>query len=241
MELTKQDIKNLKDKKYRREHGIFLVEGEKFCHDLLATNVQIVATITTDKGLKGFPNIIVVNEKILSSIATTKTNQDILCVAKIREFNLTAMGNSLILDRLQDPGNVGTLIRSAKAFGFDDIYLIDCADSFSEKVVRSSAGTALTTRLHQVALGDVRDNKTKIADNFIVADMFGESIDKIRLPKGRIAVIIGNEGQGVCDELKSLADITISIPMRAGVESLNAGVAGSIIMQKISEVNCVRS
>ena len=241
MELTKQDIKNLKDKKYRREHGIFLVEGEKFCHDLLKTKEQIVATITTNKELKGFPNTIVVNEKVLSSIATTKTNQDIVCVAKIREFDLTARGNSLILDRLQDPGNVGTLIRSAKAFGFDDVYLIDCADSYSEKVVRSSAGTALSIRLHQVSLDEVERNKTKIADVFMVADMFGESISKIRLPKGRIAVIIGNEGQGVCDELKSLADITISIPMRAGVESLNAGVAGSIIMQKISEVNCVRS
>lgn len=236
MELTKQAIKNLKDKKYRREHGIFLVEGEKFCHDLLDAKVEILATITTDRALKGFPNTIVVNEKILSSIATTKTNQDIVCVAKIREFDLTAKGNSLILDRLQDPGNVGTLIRSAKAFGFDNIYLIDCADSYSEKVVRSSAGTALTARLHQVSLDDVKRNKTKIADVFMVADMFGESISKIHLPKGRIAVIIGNEGQGVGDDLVKLSEIKVSIPMTDKVESLNAGVAGSIIMQKFSEV-----
>ncbi|MBR4998305.1 MAG: RNA methyltransferase, partial [Clostridia bacterium] len=137
---------------------------------------------------------------------------------------------------LQDPGNVGTLVRSAMAFGFDDIYLVGGADPYSEKVIRSSAGTILNARLHIIDFETIKNNKDKIAKNFIVADMVGESINEIHLPKSRFAVIIGNEGQGVSDEFVNWSNTKISIPMRAGVESLNAGVAGSIIMQKLGEI-----
>ena len=236
MNITNADIKNLKDKKYKRDNGLFVVEGNKFCRDLLNSDIEIVYTITNDKNLKGFPNVEVVSDKMLSSLATTKTNQEIICVCKIKQFELSSIGNSLILDNLQDPGNVGTLVRSALAFGFDDIYLVGGADPYSEKVIRSSAGTILNARLHICDFETIKQNKDKIADLLIVADMDGEAINKIRLPKSRLAVIIGNEGQGVSDEFINIANTKISIPMHAGVESLNAGVAGSIIMQKLGEV-----
>ncbi|MBR6778805.1 MAG: RNA methyltransferase [Clostridia bacterium] len=236
MSLTNAEIKNLKDKKYRKQNSLFMVEGEKFCRDLLDTDIEIVHTITSNKNLSGFPNIEVVSDKMLSSLATTKTNQDILCICRVKNYGFKSAGNSLILDNLQDPGNVGTLIRSALAFGFNDIYLIDGVDPYNEKVIRSSAGTILKVHLHKCDYIDIDKNKKDIADKFVVADMFGDSIDKIRLPKSRIAVIIGNEGQGVSKFIKNLADTTISIPMSKQVESLNAGVAGSIIMQKFGEV-----
>lgn len=236
MNITNADIKNLKDKKYKKENGLFVVEGNKFCRDLLNSDIEIVHTITNDKTLTGFPNVEVVSDKMLSSLATTKTNQEIICVCKIKKFEISSIGNSLILDNLQDPGNVGTLVRSAMAFGFDDIYFVGGADPYSEKVIRSSAGTILNARLHLCDFDMIKNNKDKIAKNFIVADMDGESINKIHLPKSRFAVIIGNEGQGVSDDFINIANTKISIPMRAGVESLNAGVAGSIIMQKLGEV-----
>ncbi len=236
MNLTNNDIKNLKDKKFRKNYNLFMVEGEKFCHDLLNTNTEIVYTITTDKTLKGFPNIEFVSEKMLTSLATTVTNQNIICVCKIKQHSIKSVGNSLILDNLQDPGNVGTLVRSAMAFGFNDIYLVGGADVYSEKVIRSSAGTILNTRLHVVDFETIKENKLEIADHFIVADMKGENINKICLPKGKIAVIIGNEGQGVSKEFMQFVDTKVSIPMAPQVESLNAGVAGSIIMQKLGEV-----
>ena len=236
MNITNADIKNLKDKKFKKDNGLFIVEGNKFCRDLLNSNIEIVYTITNDKNLKGFPNIEVVSDKMLSSLATTKTNQEIICVCKVRKFEISSIGNSLILDNLQDPGNVGTLVRSAMAFGFDDIYLVGGADPYSEKVIRSSAGTILNARLHIIDFETIKNNKDKIAKNFIVADMVGESINEIHLPKSRFAVIIGNEGQGVSDEFVNWSNTKISIPMRAGVESLNAGVAGSIIMQKLGEI-----
>lgn len=236
MNLTNADIKNLKDKKFRKEHALFMVEGEKFCKDLLGTDIEIVYTITTNKELKDFPNIEVVSEKMLSGLATTKTNQNIVCICKVKDYGFNSIGDALILDNLQDPGNVGTLIRSALAFGFKDIYLIDGVDPYNEKVIRSSAGTILKVRLHQCGYIDLEKNKNKVAKNFIVADMKGEAINKICLPKSSIAVIIGNEGQGVSQIMRNMANITISIPMSSEVESLNAGVAGSIIMQKISKI-----
>ena len=236
MNITNADVKNLKDKKFRREHGLFMVEGNKFCLDLLNTEVDIVYTITTNKNLKGFPNIEVVSEKMLSSLATTKTNQDTICICRIKDYGIKSIGNSLILDKLQDPGNVGTLVRSALAFGFDDIYLVEGADPYSEKVIRSSAGLVMSARIHVCNFETIKNNKEKIANSFIAADMGGENINKIHLPKGKVAVIIGNEGKGVSEQFMSLANSIVSIPMTSKVESLNAGVAGSIIMQKIGEV-----
>ncbi len=235
MNITNADIKNLKDKKYRRENKLFMVEGNKFCADLLNSDIEIVVTITSDKNLKGFPNIEVVSEKMLSSLSTTKTNQDIICVCKVKDYGIESVGNSLILDNLQDPGNVGTLVRSALAFGFNDIYLVEGADPYSEKVIRSSAGLIMNARLHISDFETLKQNKDKIADVFMVADMDGENINKVHLPKGKIAVIIGNEGQGVSDQFIKLSNTKVSIPMTPVVESLNAGVAGSIIMQKINE------
>lgn len=236
MNITNADIKNFKDKKFKKENGLFVVEGNKFCRDLLNYNIEIVHTITNDKTLTGFPNIEVVSDKMLSSLATTKTNQEIICICKIKKHEISSIGNSLILDNLQDPGNVGTLVRSALAFGFDDIYLVSGADPYSEKVIRSSAGLIMNARLHICSFEEIKNNLNKIADAFMVADMAGENINKICLPKGRIAVIIGNEGQGVSDAFIGIANKTVSIPMMPKVESLNAGVAGSIIMQKIGEI-----
>lgn len=236
MNITNADIKNLKDKKYKKDNKLFIVEGNKFCYDLLDSNIEIVTTLTTEKNLTKFPNVEVVSDKMLSSLATTKTNQSIICVCKIKDVEIESVGNSLILDNLQDPGNVGTLIRSALAFGFKDIYLIGGADVFSEKVIRSSAGTIMKARLHIVDFETVKNNVDRIADYFAVAHMFGDSINEIHLPKKRIAVIIGNEGQGVSENFMKLANTKLAIPMCEGVESLNAGVAGSIIMQKLGDV-----
>ena len=236
MNLTNLDIKQLKDKKYRKENDLFMVEGDKFCKDLLNSDIEIVYTISTNKDLKDFPNLYVVSDKQMQSLATTKTCQETICICKIKKVEINSTSNALILDNLQDPGHVGTLVRSALAFGFEDIYLVGGADPYSEKVIRSSAGTIMTARLHVCDFETILKNKEKIAENFIVADMFGESIDQIHLPKKRFAVIIGNEGQGVSKEFRNLANITVSIPMTSKVESLNAGVAGSIIMQKFKEV-----
>ncbi|MBE7076729.1 MAG: RNA methyltransferase [Clostridiales bacterium] len=235
MNLTKNDIKNLKDKKFRKEHSFFMLEGERFCKDLLDTNIEIVYSITSDEKIKGFPNLCLVSERLMNMLSTTQTGSDLICICRFIPPPVASIGNALILDHVQDPGNVGTLIRSAVAFGFEDVYLVDGADPFNEKVVRSSAGTILKARIHLNSFDEVKKNKSKIADVFLTADMGGENIKDFRKGNKKVAVIIGNEGSGVSKEFRELSDKTVRIPMSKKVESLNAGVAGSIIMQKLGE------
>ena len=171
---------------------------------------------------------------MIESISTTDTPQDIVCVAYIPHSQKESpKGNSLILDGLQDPGNIGTLIRSSMAFNFNDIYFIDCPDIYSEKVVRSSMGGIFKINSHIISREELIKNKREICDIMLSTTLNGEELGKICLPKTRIGVIIGNEGNGVSAELISACDRAITLPMTDKVESLNAGVAGSIMMFEI--------
>ena len=236
MELTNAEIKlikKLKDKKYRKSENLFLVEGKKAVDELLKSNFEIKYTISSSPNNYNYPNFCQVDYAILKSIATTETPQDIVCVVAIpSNINELPKGNSLVLDNLQDPGNVGTLIRTAVAFNFKDIYLIDCADVFSEKVIRASMGAIFKAHLHIVDFEFVKNNKLSICDKLIGTDMSSTSLKDIAC-KGKTALVIGNEGNGVSKELLDLCDYKVTIPMANSVESLNAGVAGSILMYEI--------
>ena len=238
MKLTNNEIKiikKLKDKKYRKSEGLFLVEGSKLCEELLQSRYDIKYTITSNEfKYNDYPNVCIVDYEVIESISTTDTPQDIVCVAYIphsQEGN--PRGNSLILDGLQDPGNIGTLIRSSMAFNFNDIYFIDCPDIYSEKVVRSSMGGVFKINAHIISREELIKNKREICDIMLSTTLNGEELGKICLPKTRIGVIIGNEGNGVSAELISACDKAVTLPMTDKVESLNAGVAGSIMMFEI--------
>ena len=238
MKLTNNEIKiikKLKDKKYRKAEGLFLVEGCKLCEEVKQSNYQIKYTITSNEfKYNDFPNVCVVDYEVVKSICTTDTPQDIVCICNIPHFELTnPIGNSLILDGLQDPGNIGTLIRSAIAFGFKDIYFIDCPDIYSEKVIRGSMGGVFKIKAHVIEREELINKKREICDILIATILRGEDLTKICLPKLRVGVIIGNEGNGVSPELISACDKALTLPMSGEVESLNAGVAGSIIMFEI--------
>lgn len=235
MEITRAEIKQLKDKKFRQNNALFLLEGEKFCADAVRAGIEIKKTITTNKNLKGFPNIVVVSEKDFKSLSDTVTPQSIICVCKQKEPPPKLKGDSLVLDRVQDPGNVGTLIRSALAFNFKNVICLDSADPYSDKVVRSSAGAILKMNIYKTTLTEFIKNTVNYADEIMVADMQGKRLSELSLKKSRVAVVVGNEGGGVSNELKQHATNVVSIPMSGEVESLNAGVAGSIIMQRIFE------
>ncbi len=238
MKLTNNEIKlikKLKDKKYRKSEGLFLVEGVKLCEEVLHSNYQIKYTLTSNEfKYNDFPNICVVDYEVIKSISTTETPQDIICVVYIPNFEYEyPKGNSLILDNLQDPGNIGTLIRSAMAFGFKDIYFIDCPDIYSEKVVRSSMGGVFKINPHIISRQDLIKNKHNICDILLATTLNSDILGKNCLPKSRFGVIIGNEGNGISAELYDASDMAVKIPMTSAIESLNAGVAGSILMYEI--------
>jgi len=239
MRLTNTEIKfikKLKDKKYRKAEGLFLVEGSKLCEEVLNSNYKINRTITSNEfKYNDFPNVCVVDYDVIKTISTTDTPQDIICVCEIpnQDNQNFPKGNSLILDNLQDPGNIGTLIRSAMAFGFEDIYFIDCPDIYSEKVVRASMGGIFKINAHIISRDELIKQKKKICEILISTDLNADILGQKRLPKTRIGVIIGNEGNGVSAELIQASDMAVKIPMTDRVESLNAGVAGSILMYEM--------
>lgn len=226
-------LKKLKDKKYRKAEQLFLVEGTKLCEELKKSDYEIVKTISSTLEFKDYPNFVLADEEVVSSLATTKTPQKIVCIAKIKDtLESFPRGNSLILDNLQDPGNIGTLIRSASAFNFNDIYFINCADIYSEKVVRGSMGAIFKIKPHIATKEYVLKNKAKICDVLVGTDMKSKN-DLAFLDKKRLSVVVGNEGNGVDKEILNHCDSLVTLKMSNDVESLNAGVAGSIIMYEI--------
>lgn len=178
--------------------------------------------------------VLEVSESVFKSFSSTQNSQGLIGVVKFSYLNLTSpKGNFLVLDGLQDPGNVGTLIRSALGANFLDIYLVDTAKANNEKVVRSSMGAIFKTKLHPCTKEQFISEFKKWNLPLITCDMNGENIYQTTVPN-QIGIVIGNEGNGVSSEMFALATKTVKIPMQNGLESLNAGVAGSIIMYEIA-------
>ena len=139
-------------------------------------------------------------------------------------------GNALLLDTLSDPGNLGTIIRTANAAGYTDIYLRNCTDPFSSKSVRASMSGIFFVRLHSGSLGEISEVLGDIPK--ICADMNGENVFRFQVPQ-RFCLVIGNEANGVSDEVRSLCRYTVRIPMRESCESLNAGISAAVLMYQL--------
>ncbi|MDR0850367.1 MAG: RNA methyltransferase [Christensenellaceae bacterium] len=171
-----------------------------------------------------------VSENVFKALSDTKTPQGILALVELPQKPISGpKGNFLVLDNIQDPGNMGAILRSALGAGFFDVYLLNCVSLTNPKVVRASMGTVLALDLYQTAAEQLRNmlNQTKLP--LFVSDMKGKDIFSFR-PPPQFGLVVGNEGSGVSDEIKKLCHEALTIPMRGGLESLNAAVAAGIIM-----------
>lgn len=238
-DLIKQ-IHSLSVKKYREQFGLFVLEGEKVCKETLINFKSRVVQVVIRQGAEekfeaevcGLDCIAVTSE-VFNFLSSTVEPQDIMLVVKANysELENCSSNNVLVLDRVQDPGNVGTIIRSAIASGFYDIVLINCADPYSDKVIRSASGTILIAKLYKSTTENFIDFCKRKNYNIIIAEANKKSIfDKSLVIPSPYALVIGNEGRGVSDEIKSKKALSVSIPMDIRVESLNAGVSASILM-----------
>ena len=181
----------LSSSKARREQGEFAVERARNCIDVLCEGARGGAEVTAlfytkqaaEKYFDSAPETLAekcgckcfeISPELSQRISEGRSSQGVFAVVKMLHKSIEKLesgGKLLVLDGLQDPGNVGTLIRSALAFNFKDVYLVDCADAYSEKVIRSSAGTVLSARVHMVSFKDFSLNKEKIAKNLKEADI----------------------------------------------------------------------
>jgi TrmH family RNA methyltransferase len=227
----------------RAVRGAFLLDGEKLAREAL--NASSVRTLLIDEGRADIfqpmireadasgVEVLYLAAGLLARLSDTPSPQGIIAVASLPEaVESDQLGSrALILDGVQDPGNVGTIIRTADAAGVTGILMSGtCADPYSMKAVRASMGSAFRVPVCvrdslAPCVSEWRGSGTRI----IKADMQGVPYAKASKAEPW-ALIIGSEGQGVSPELSALADETVSIPMRPPVESLNASIAAAILM-----------
>ena len=221
----------LKEKKFRDEENSFLIEGDHLVECALNYGV-VKEIITTDENYK-IPHIPVyyVTSSIMKKLSNQVTGTNIIAVCqKIPERQI--QGNVCLLDNIQDPGNLGTIIRSAKAFGIDTLVLsLDTVDLYNEKVIRASEGLLFGLNIIKSDLKTIikklKENNYKIYGTNCKEGLELKKVNFAPLS----AIIIGNEGRGMKPDLTSLCDEMIHIKIDG--ESLNAAVAASIIFYEV--------
>ncbi|MDR2202443.1 MAG: RNA methyltransferase [Clostridiales bacterium] len=233
-------IASLREKKYRDEYREYVAEGKRWVLSAAKSGSMsdIVREIVVTDALYGSvfaelagvaAPVTVVSERVYEKLSDTPSPQGILAVLAVPEQKESVdCRYSLLLDRVRDPGNMGAIIRTACAAGYNDIVCDGCADVYNPKVVRSSMGALPYVNIIDVSpriLGRMREDGYA----FICADMGGGDVFRYKPRPKRFCLIIGSEADGVSDSFKRAADDIVSIPMR-DVESLNAAVSAGILM-----------
>ena len=227
--------------KQRAADGLFFAEGPKLCLELAKSCVPRAA-YATEAALEKTPELASLNPvpvapHVAEKLAGTKSSQGVFVLFETPRPDpalLTTARRILALEGVQDPGNVGTLLRSAAAFGFDAVVLgPGCAAPFSPKTLRSTMGAA--GRLPVVHSSDLPATLRELRDRGVTclaAALYrSRPLDEAgREFPGRVCGVIGREGQGLTDETVQACDAAVRIPMTDRVESLNAGVAGSVLL-----------
>ncbi len=229
--LIKEISKLNSDRKYRYESGLYTVEGVKPVRECITAGCEIDKIICTEERFEEFPQAVTVSAEVFRHICTEISPQGVLALVKIPENGLKAPQSScLLLDRLQDPGNLGTIIRTANAAGYGEIYLINCVDAYSPKTVRASMSGIFHVKIYS----DTQENILRALEGvpLICADMDGENVFDFTPPE-KFCLCIGNEGSGINEEIMLRANKTIKIPMAETCESLNAGVSAGIAMYQL--------
>ncbi len=223
-----KSISALSEKKFRKQYGKYIVEGIKPVNECIVAGCSVDKIVCTEQTAGMYENPLIVGDTVFNSLSSEKTPQGVLAIVNIQDKPLVApSGNCLLLDCLQDPGNLGTVIRTANAAGYKDIYLINCTDPYSPKAVRASMSGIFFVNLYFGTYDEIFSVLGNCA--LISADMQGEDIFSFS-PPDKFCLCIGNEGNGISKNVADRADYTVRIPMSDTCESLNAGVSAGIAM-----------
>lgn len=236
-------IRALQQKKFRKETGLFVVEGVKTVQELVHSGIEIESIYSTESFdfLNGLApeSVFLIKENELARISGLSTPNRILAVAKIPKQPSIDWNCSLIivLDGINDPGNLGTIIRSAKWFGVNTIVCSeDCVDAFDRKVVQSTMGALFHVNVQYKSLIPFIEDCKRNGFVVIGAAMNGESMYHLSRPV-KTALVIGSESHGISESVLKCCDQLLTIPNNESqqrVESLNAGVATSIILSELT-------
>lgn len=225
-------LRRLHDERYRRDAGLFVVEGDKSVREFLKSarfELTLYATAAW-RGATGPPAPIRVSPQEMARISHFPSPPDVLAVGRVAMEPLAPggldRGLTLALDTVQDPGNVGTILRTADWFGVDRVVLGEgCADPFSQKSVNASKGSLARVRMHRADLPGMLAATTAPVFG---CDLAGENVHTVRATPDAV-IVIGSEGRGLTEAVRTRVTRLITIPARGSAESLNAAVAAAII------------
>ena len=238
--LIQQVRRLLTSKKEREATGLFVGDGTKLLEEAARYYPGLETVILADGVEAEIPeqvSVVRVPEDVMAYISPMETPQGALFLCRLPERKEFApKAGMLLLDGIQDPGNVGTILRTADALDVSVVLLEGCADPYSHKVVRSSMGAVFRVQPMQATWGQVRESckATKIPVAVTALSDRAEDIRKADL--ATMAVVIGSEGRGVRPEIMEQADAQLIIPMNAHCESLNAAVAATIVMWQMTRL-----
>lgn len=231
--------KLVSSRSYRRRAGEFLCDSPKLLEEALLHGGALRTVVFTEgTALPDIPQEVrqvQVTEEIMRSISPMETPQGVLAVcAMVGESTLpeTLTGRRYaVLDGVQDPGNVGTILRTADAFGADGLFLLNaCADLYNPKTVRATMGAVFRCPVWSCQPGELRALLTRSGLPLYGAALREDTADARSVDYTRCAIAIGSEGKGLSEEVLALCDRTILIPMRAHCESLNAAAAAAVLL-----------
>ena len=232
--------RSLKDKKGREEQNAFLVEGVRMVREALASSFTVRTVLLREDYEPDFPlpeniPVFLLSDPVFRSVCDTKTPQGIAAVLSMQAKE-AAGPRLLALDGVQDPGNVGTIIRTADAAGFDGIlFSPDCADLFSPKVLRSTMGSIFRLGFSfPASLPEKLESLKKEGYSVLSSQLDGDPFYDRKNVSDAFILVIGNEGNGVSEAVKAAATHRLRLPMRGGAESLNAAVAAGIMMYDLT-------
>ena len=241
---VKNCAKLISSKKYRREEGLFVAEGQRLCEDALRSGLVPQQTFIVESMvekctelLKQSKQVFVITEELAAKISDTETPQGVFSVFRTLDNGETVdtmkWQRVLLLSSLQDPGNLGTIIRTSEAFGIDGLILsADCPDLYAPKVLRATMGGVYRLPIRVVdsmetAIGELRRQGFKVYATALSEK--SQPITQLDL-SGKIAAVIGNEGNGLTQPVIDACDGQTIIPMTGKAESLNAAIAASIVI-----------
>ena len=223
--------------KGRKQSGLFIVEGQKLVAELVRCGIELMRVFVKEGAVFNVDNLgceaFEVSESVLKKISAMETPQDVIAIAKMPNRTVDASEDFILaLDAIQDPANMGAILRSAEAFGVKSVVLGNgCHDPYSQKTLRGAMGSVFRLNILQKPLKEYLLTKKEQGYTIIGAglDKNYKTVDTLYQSQKKI-IVIGNEGNGISDEVMSVCDFGMFIPMSGQNESLNAAVAASIIM-----------
>ena len=238
--LLQQVKKLLSSVKARKEAGLFVSDGTKLLEEAVKYCAGLETVILSDGIQTQLPDhvrVVRVPGDVMESISPMQSPQGALFLCRLPEkTEFRPVPGMLLLDGIQDPGNLGTMLRTADALGVPVALLEGCADPYSHKVVRSSMGAVFRTPVIQTDWNTVGAACSKAEIPVAVTALSDRASDIRQADVRKMAVVIGSEGQGVRKEILEAADAELIIPMTAHCESLNAAVAASIVMWQMTNL-----